>query len=30
MPAKVVGAIQKLWAAEIKDASGKPLLMTSN
>ena len=30
MPAKVVSAIQKLWAAEIKDASGKPLLMTSN
>ena len=25
MPANVVAAIQKVWAAEIKDASGKPL-----
>ena len=25
MPAAVVGAIQKLWATEIKDASGKPI-----
>jgi phosphate transport system substrate-binding protein len=25
MPAAVVGAVQKLWAAELKDASGKPL-----
>jgi phosphate transport system substrate-binding protein len=25
MPAKVVAAIEKTWAAEIKDASGKPL-----
>jgi phosphate transport system substrate-binding protein len=25
MPAKVVGEIQKMWATQIKDASGKPL-----
>ena len=25
MPAPVVSAVQKLWAAEIKDASGKPI-----
>ena len=25
MPDKVVAAIQKVWAAEIKDADGKPL-----
>jgi phosphate transport system substrate-binding protein len=25
MPSAVVGAIQKVWAAEIKDASGKPI-----
>ena len=25
MPDNVVAAIQKIWAAEIKDASGKPL-----
>jgi phosphate transport system substrate-binding protein len=30
MPDKVVGAIQKVWAAEIKDASGKPLVSLSN
>jgi hypothetical protein len=24
MPASVVTAVRKLWAAEIKDASGKP------
>ena len=30
MPGNVIGAIQRLWAAEIKDASGKPLLTTSN
>jgi phosphate transport system substrate-binding protein len=30
MPGNVVGAIQRLWATEIKDASGKPLLTTSN
>ena len=30
MPAKVVGAIKKLWASEIKDSSGKPLFTASN
>ncbi len=25
MPAKVVGDIQKMWSADIKDGSGKPL-----
>jgi phosphate transport system substrate-binding protein len=25
MPANVVSDIQKMWAADIKDASGKPL-----
>jgi phosphate transport system substrate-binding protein len=30
MPDKVVGAIQKVWAAQIKDASGKPLYALSN
>jgi phosphate transport system substrate-binding protein len=30
MPDKVVTAIQKVWAAEIKDASGKPLYAMSN
>ena len=30
MPDKVVGAIQKVWAAQIKDASGKPLLVATN
>jgi phosphate transport system substrate-binding protein len=30
MPDKVVAAIQKVWAAEIKDASGKPLAALSN
>ena len=25
MPAKVVDDIEKMWSAEIKDASGKPL-----
>ena len=30
MPDKVVGAIQKEWAARIKDASGKPLHALSN
>src|SRR5262249_40184853 len=29
MPDKVVRAIRKLWSAEIKDASGRPLLTTS-
>jgi len=30
MPDKVVNAIQKVWASEIKDASGKPLFATSH
>jgi phosphate transport system substrate-binding protein len=30
MPDKVVAAIQMMWSAEIKDASGKPLLAASN
>jgi hypothetical protein len=30
MPAKVVRAIEQVWAAEIKDASGKPLYAISN
>jgi phosphate transport system substrate-binding protein len=30
MPATVVSAIQKVWAAEIKDASGKPLYAATN
>ena len=30
MPAKVVSEIEKAWAAEIKDASGKPLFAMSN
>ena len=30
MPAKVVNDIQKMWAAEIKDASGKPLFSPTN
>jgi phosphate transport system substrate-binding protein len=30
MPDKVVGAIQKVWAAQIKDAAGKPLFALSN
>lgn len=30
MPAPVVTSIQKMWAAEIKDASGKPLLPMTN
>ena len=29
MPANVVGMVQKLWASEIKDASGKPVFATS-
>jgi len=27
MPAKAVSAVQRLWAAQIKDASGKPLFV---
>lgn len=30
MPEKVVGAIQKAWTEQIKDASGKPLYALSN
>jgi phosphate transport system substrate-binding protein len=30
MPAKVVGSIEKAWAAEIKDASGKPIFAMSH
>ena len=30
MPDNVVGAIQRLWAAEIRDASGRPLLARPN
>jgi phosphate transport system substrate-binding protein len=30
VPAKVVAAVQKVWAAELKDASGKPLFATSH
>ncbi len=30
MPDKVVGAIQKVWTANIKDTSGKPLFALSN
>jgi phosphate transport system substrate-binding protein len=30
MPDKVVGAIKKVWSAEITDASGKPLVALSN
>jgi phosphate transport system substrate-binding protein len=29
MPASVVGAVQRLWSAQIKDASGKPLFVLS-
>lgn len=29
MPAAVAGAVRKMWASEIKDASGKPLLVAS-
>ncbi len=30
MPSKVVGSVQKVWASEIKDASGKALFALSN
>jgi phosphate transport system substrate-binding protein len=30
MPDKVVTAIQKVWATEIKDAGGKPLFSATN
>ena len=29
MPVKVVGAVQNLWAAQIKDPSGKPVYAIS-
>jgi hypothetical protein len=30
MPDNVVTAIKKVWTAQIKDASGKPLLVATN
>jgi hypothetical protein len=30
MPDKVVGAIQKVWASQIKDTAGKPVFAVSN
>jgi phosphate transport system substrate-binding protein len=30
IPGKVVGAIEKVWASEIKDASGKPVFTAAN
>ena len=30
MPAKVVDAVQKLWASDIRDAGGKPIFALSN
>ena len=30
MPDKVVTAIEKIWAAEIKDAGGKPLFAAAH
>ena len=30
MPAGVVGSVEKTWATEIKDTSGKPLFAMSN
>jgi phosphate transport system substrate-binding protein len=30
MPANVVVAVQKLWASDIRDASGKPIFALSN
>ena len=30
MPSKVTASIQKMWASEIKDSSGKPLFSASN
>ena len=30
MPGDVVKAVRKLWASEIKDASGKPVFVLSN
>ena len=30
MPDNVVGGIQRLWAAEIRDAGGKPLVARPN
>jgi hypothetical protein len=30
MPDKVVNAVQKVWATQIKDANGKPLFAMTN
>ena len=30
MPDKVVGAIQKVWAAQVKDSGGKPVFAVTN
>jgi hypothetical protein len=30
MPAGVIRDIQAMWATEIKDASGKPIVVVSN
>ena len=30
IPGNVVGAIEKAWASEIKDASGKPVFTAAN
>jgi phosphate transport system substrate-binding protein len=30
MPGNVVNAVRRLWASEIKDASGKPIFALSN
>jgi phosphate transport system substrate-binding protein len=30
MPNAVVGLVKKMWSADIKDASGKPLMALSN
>jgi hypothetical protein len=30
MPANVVKDVQNMWATEIKDGSGKPILIVSN
>ncbi len=30
MPSSVVTSVEKVWAAQIKDASGKPLFAVTN
>jgi hypothetical protein len=30
MPGKVITAIQKVWAARVKDAGGKPLFVAAH